>query len=82
MPAQPDGSLTPEQRIAASIEGMFSKHGRSLTDEDTAQTYTLTIGAVRTMLEGARAKGVLEKTAYEDLDGMLAGMLLAVQLLG
>lgn len=82
VPPQPDGTLTPEQRLAASIEHLFAQHSLSLTDEATAQTYTLTIGAVRTLLEGARVKGLADEQIYQDLDGMLEGMLNAAELLG
>lgn len=81
VPPQPDGSLTPEQRLAASMEHLFAKHSLSLTDDATATAYTLAIGAVRTLLEGAHAKGIANEETYRDLDAMLAGMLQAVELL-
>lgn len=82
VPPQPDGPLTPEQRLAASIEQLFAGHQQSLTDDATRLTYTITIGAFRTLIEGARTKGVLADDAHRDLDAMLAGMLTAAQLLG
>lgn len=82
VPAQPDPNLSPQQKLAASIEHLFAAHGRSLTDEDTAQDYLITLGYVRRMLEGARVKGVLAEDQQRDLDAMIEGMMAAPGLVG
>lgn len=73
VPSEP--ALTPEQRLAASIEEIFARHGRSLTDDDTAEDYRIALGAVRSMLQGAREQGVLNDEQHQNLDAMIVGML-------
>ena len=70
----PDQPLTPQQTLATSIEAAFARKGRSLTDEQTAQDYLITLNTVRLMLKGAKAHGVLEDGTHRELDAMLAGM--------
>lgn len=77
----PDPELDAAQRLAATLEDLFSRHGRSLTDDDTAEDYRITLGAVRSMLEGAREQGVLDDEQHQDMDAMIAGMLDAPGLL-
>ncbi|MDX3532471.1 hypothetical protein P1P75_40290 [Streptomyces sp. ID05-39B] len=82
MPIQPDpSSLSPELRLAASIERVFADHGRSLTDGDTAADFTITLSVFRTLLQGAREQGKLGEGEFETLDGMIEGMLAAPRLL-
>lgn len=81
MPPQPDPNLTPQQKLAASVERLFADHSRSLTDEDTAQDYLITLTFVRKMVEGAQHQGVIDETQQQDLDAMLAGMMDAPGLL-
>lgn len=82
MPSSPGPELTPQQKLAASLEARFAAHGRTLTDEATAEDMLITLAAVRTMLEGAHAQGVLADDAYRDLDAMIEGMMGAPGLLG
>lgn len=83
MPHQPapDRDLTPQEKLTASIEALFAKHGKSLADADTAEDYLIALTAVRTMLEGARVQGIVDDDAHRDLDGMIEGMLRAPGLL-
>lgn len=82
MPPRPGPDLTPQQKLAASLEARFAQYGRTLTDEDTAEGMLITLDAVRAMLQGAHAQGLLTDDAYRDLDAMIAGMANAPGLLG
>lgn len=77
----PDPQHDAHQRLAATLESVFATHGRSLTDHDTAQDYTITLGEVRRMLEGAHIQGIIGDEAHRELDAMIKGMLAAPGLL-
>jgi hypothetical protein len=81
VPPQPDPDLTPQQKLAASIEDLFAQYGKSLADADTAEDYLITLGAVRKMLEGARVQGIVGDEAHRELDAMIEGMMAAPGLL-
>jgi hypothetical protein len=74
VPAEP---LTPEQRLAASLETTFAKHGHTLTDETTAEVFTITLGIARDMLEGARHSEAISDGQHRELDALYLGMLAA-----
>jgi hypothetical protein len=63
------------------MEDLFAKHGRSLTDPDSAEDYLITLRAVRIMLRGACEQGVIGQEAFDDLDAMYEGMMTAPGLL-
>lgn len=73
--------LTPEQKLAATVEAAFARHRRSLTDPDTAEDYTITLGVVITLLTGARDQGLLQEEQFGTLDSMVQGLLAAPRLL-
>lgn len=75
VPPAPD--LTPEQKLAAFLEDLFAKHGRSLADDDTAEDFRITLGAVRHMFKGAHAQGKIDAEQQRVLDAMIEGMLAA-----
>lgn len=84
VPVQPGPSedLTPQQRIAVALERRFADElGQSLTDEDTAAAFLLTLREVRTMLHGALAEGRLGEGEHRTLDAMVEGMMAAPGLL-
>jgi len=81
VPQQPTSDLTPHEKLAATVEDLFAKHGRSLTDPDSAEDYLITLRAVRIMLRGAHEHGVIGPEAFADLDAMLEGMMTAPGLL-
>lgn len=81
VPQQPQSDLTPHEKLAATVEDLFAKHGRSLTDPDSAEDYLITLRAVRIMLRGAHEHGVIGPEAFADLDAMLEGMMTAPGLL-
>ena len=70
------------QFLAEHIETMFNEAGHSLTDEPTAETFTLTLTIVRGMLEGAVAKGIVDEGQREELDVMLGGLLAVPRTIG
>ncbi|MFD5848327.1 hypothetical protein [Streptomyces chartreusis] len=77
VPPQPDGPLTTEQRLAARLERAFADHHLSLTDDDTRLAYKVTIGEVRTLMDGAHGVGDLSDEAHQLMDSMLEGILRA-----
>lgn len=81
VPQQPASGLTPHEKLAATVEDLFAKHGRSLTDPETAEDYLITLRMVRIMLQGAHAEGVIAEEAHGDLDAMVEGMMTAPGLL-
>lgn len=81
VPQQPQSDLTPHEKLAATVEDLFAKHGRSLTDPDSAEDYLIALRAVRIMLRGAHEHGVIGPEAFADLDAMLEGMMTAPGLL-
>jgi len=72
---------TVDQQLAEHMEALFHAHGMTLTDDETATIYTVTIEAVELLLRGALAQGTLDADAHATLNGMLAGMRNAPQLL-
>ncbi len=70
----PGGSSSPEL-LAEHIEEMFNELGHSLTEDETAEVYALTLTIVRGMLEGAVEEGVVDAGQRGELDAMLRGLL-------
>lgn len=81
-PSQPGPALTPQQKLAAGLEARFAELGQSLTDESTAEVFLTTLRAVRGLLEGAHAQGVIGSDEFRTLDEMIAGMMGVPALLG
>ncbi|MBJ6623552.1 hypothetical protein [Streptomyces sp. DHE17-7] len=81
MPLPPAGDLTPQDRLAATIEKAFADHRRTLTDPDTAEAFLISLGLMRRTLDGALAQGLIDQPAHADLAGMLDGMREATRLL-
>lgn len=81
VPQQPASELTPHEKLAAVFEELFAKHGRSLTDSETAEASLITLRMVRSMLRGAHEKGVIGEDAFADLDALLEGLMAAPGLL-
>ena len=78
---EPRADLTAHDKLAASVEDLFAKHGRSLTDAETAEDYLITLRFVRIMLKGALNRGKLTEEQYQVRDGMVEGMMTAPGLL-
>ncbi|MGW0948471.1 hypothetical protein ACWD4O_38775 [Streptomyces sp. NPDC002623] len=73
--------LTPEQKLAATVEAVFASHRRSLTDSETALDFTITLGIVINALKAALAQGKLTPEEFKRLNGLMTGMLEAPRLL-
>lgn len=56
VPQQPTSDLTPHEKLAATVEDLFAKHGRSLMDQETAEDFLITLQAVRIMLRGRASR--------------------------
>ncbi|WP_328545419.1 hypothetical protein [Streptomyces europaeiscabiei] len=69
------GGKSSSERLAEHVETMFNEAGHSLTDEDTAAVFTLTLTIVRGMFEGAQVKGIVDEGQRAELDAMLRGLL-------
>lgn len=81
-PAPPTAGGNPlEQQLAQHMEALFHAHDMTLTDEDTAEVYIVALEAVAMMLQGALADGTLTDGPHATLQGMLAGMRRAPELL-
>lgn len=81
VPPQPRPNLSPQEKLAASMERLFADHGRSLTDESTARDVRIALTFVRKMLEGAGRQGLIDDVQRQDLDAMVEGMMAAPGLL-
>ncbi|MFF7335369.1 hypothetical protein [Streptomyces sp. NPDC008150] len=79
--AAPAPELSPHQQLAALIEAAFNGVDRTLRDDRTATDFRATIGVVRTMVDGARARSIITDQQHTELDAMLEGMLSAPAML-
>jgi hypothetical protein len=77
-PPRPDG--TPQQQLADQMEISFNQAGRTLTDEDTAETYLLTLALVARALEGAEAQDIITSAQRCELAEVIEGMRAAPRL--
>ena len=69
------------QELAERIEALFHHHGMTLTDEETADVYGITLDLVRMMHQGAHTDGVITAPQLAQLAAMVDGMRRAPQLL-
>jgi hypothetical protein len=68
------------EELADHIETTFNGHHLTLSDDDTAAAFTLTIGVVRGILTGAQVKGVVDEAQRAELDALMEGLLAAPRL--
>lgn len=81
-PAVPDGRLhtgqrpepTPEQLLAETIEALFLRAGHTLSDDETADIYRVSLDALQLMLDGSQATQKIGPEEHRHLSGMVAGM--------
>ena len=66
------GSL---EALAEHVETMFIEAGHSLTDEETAEVFTLTLTIVTGMLQGAQAEGIVTDSQRVELQAMVNGLM-------
>ncbi|MFE4915894.1 hypothetical protein ACFRCX_30795 [Streptomyces sp. NPDC056652] len=60
--------------IAYRIQSLFTARDRTLTDNDTAEAYAITLDGVLGLLDGALAEGVLGEEQYQSLRALLEAM--------
>lgn len=77
---RPGDESDSRRQLADHIETTFNEQHLTLSDDDTAAAYTITLGIVRSMLQGARARGVVSEEQLADLDAVFEGMLSAPRL--
>lgn len=70
-----------QEELAERIEALFHHHGMTLTDEESADVYGVTLDLVQMMHEGAHADGVITAPQLDRLAAMVDGMRRAPQLL-
>lgn len=63
-----------EQQLTEHVEALFNKNGRTLSDDDTAQAYQITLDIVLMMMEGALVEGLVGEEQHTTLRGMVQGM--------
>lgn len=76
----PDEAGTP-QDLAEHLETTFNQNGLTLTDDSVAGAFTVTLGIVRGMLQGAAVQGVIDEDQRAELDALFQGMTGAPHLL-
>lgn len=76
----PGGGSDSRQKNADHFETTFNEHHLTLSDDDTATAYTLTIGIVRGLLAGAQAHNVIDAAQLAELDALMEGILSAPRL--
>ena len=72
---RPSDGADSRQQLADDAEMTFNEDHLSLSDDDTATAYTITLGLVRNVLRGAHATGVIDETQLATLDATMEGML-------
>lgn len=64
----------PVRLLADTSEKSFNARGLTLTDDDTAAAYTLTLELVEKALEGAQVQNIIDGTQREKLAALINGM--------
>lgn len=70
-----------QRELAEHVEMTFNAARMTLTNQKTADAYTLALTVARGLIEGAEAQGVLSETQRRELDRMLEGAAAAPRLL-
>ena len=63
-----------ERAVAEQVEKAFNASGRTLSDDDTAAAYLITLGVVQHTLNGAAANGMIDDEQRNGLAALFAGM--------
>jgi len=63
-----------EQQLAEYVEAFFRTRDLTLTDEQTANVFLVSLGVVQLMLDGALAQGTVGAEAHSELRAMIDGM--------
>ncbi|MYW49631.1 hypothetical protein [Streptomyces sp. SID161] len=72
-PKHPD-RVAAERQVAEHVEKTFNATGRTLSDDETAAAYRITLGLVQDTLHGATASDIVTEEQRETLAILLAGM--------
>lgn len=72
VPDTPEPS--PHERLAESVETLFLKHDRTLSEPETAEAYLITLHLVATLFEGAHVNGLVDDQQHTELAAMIEGM--------
>lgn len=67
----------PVRQLADSFEKSFNARGLTLTDDNTANAYTVTLDLVAKALEGAEVQGIVDPAQREELAALIDGMKVA-----
>ncbi|MFF7527284.1 hypothetical protein [Streptomyces pseudovenezuelae] len=70
----PQGGTDSRQQLADHIEMTFNEQKLSLSDDDTADAYRVTLQIVRGVLAGAGARGIVDDNQLGRLDALVEGM--------
>ncbi|MFJ3699580.1 hypothetical protein ACIPW9_36565 [Streptomyces sp. NPDC090052] len=74
-PRPESAAITPEQRLAISIEALFLRRDLSLSDPETAAAFGVAIDAVLLVLDGALANGQIEAESHQFLGQQMQALL-------
>lgn len=67
-----EGGMT--AALADNIEMTFNEHNLTLTDETVAGAFTVTLGVVTGLLEGARVQGIISDVTRDELGTLINGI--------
>lgn len=71
----PQGGPDDRAAMANDIEMTFNDQKLTLSDDDTADTYRITLKIVRGILAGASAQGIVDDNQLARLDALVEGMI-------
>lgn len=76
VPLPPEDGLSddPLQRIGEQVQALFTAHGRTLTDESTADALRITLTGVIGLIDGAFEQGAIGPEQHNMLRAMFEGM--------
>lgn len=75
------GDKSTQAALAERYEELFNQRNMTLTDDQTAETYTVTLDLVLGILKAAQAQGIVDEGQQRELHAMIEGMKAAPQLL-
>jgi len=71
----PQGGTDDRQQLADHIEMTFNEQKLTLSDDDTADAFRITLQVVRGLLAGAGAQGIVDERQAERLDALVEGVI-------
>lgn len=73
-PPTPRGDDLARRRLADHIETTFNAGRLTLTDDDTAAAYRITLRIIGGILDGALAEGIVDEAQRHELGDLIAGL--------